>query len=101
MLLTFSTALHHSVQQRNDELFTVLLDRPDLDLECVNNEGHSVLWCALQCDESFTDASYAARLLKRGASPDALVNDTGETGDRCKPFVIGFGWLMILCVCVY
>ena len=77
-MLSFSTALHRAIINQNEQLFTTLLGRSDLDLECCNLQGYSPLWCALKLNESFTADCFASRLIKQGASADAVANDIGN-----------------------
>ena len=52
-----------------------------LNLELRNNEGHVPLWLALSHDTDFDpmdEDSLAARLIKCGASPDAVNNINGQ-----------------------
>ena len=77
----FSTSLHKAVLNGNEPVLSVLLAHSDLDLELPNGEGHTVMSLALQrapVNGCYSDESFAARLLKRGCSPDAVSKVTGE-----------------------
>ena len=78
------TALHHSLDADNEHVFMVLLLHPKLDLELRDNYGHVVLWFAIlsskeDLQEDKHDSSYAARLVKRGSSADAINPLTGDS----------------------
>ena len=52
-----------------------------LNLELRDNEGRVPLWLALSCDtrvDPMDEDSLAAKLVKHGASPDAINNVTGQ-----------------------
>lgn len=91
------TPLHASVLAGNEQVFTQLLQCPQLDLELKDNEGNTGLWLALQyitmsADQSvnpfadvpvvngtsFDENSFAARLIKRGSNCDAADKGTGN-----------------------
>ncbi|KAK3869346.1 hypothetical protein Pcinc_025330 [Petrolisthes cinctipes] len=73
------TVMHLAVEGGHEELFRVLVDHDNLRLELRDKAGLPSLWYALTVQSSdFTDSSYAAALIKRGASPDAVVTSSGE-----------------------
>lgn len=75
-----STPLHRAVMSRNAPVFNCLLRHNHLDLELRNTERHTVLGLTLQSrsrDDPLDDDSFAAKLLKRGSSADAIDNKTG------------------------
>ncbi|CAI8027099.1 Rabankyrin-5 [Geodia barretti] len=81
------TALHRAIQCGNAEVFNVLLSNDSLDLDLCNNAGDSALWLALSKLDSayFTsdditqyNNSFPAKLITRGANPDALDSRTGN-----------------------
>lgn len=76
------TALHRAIEAKNDAVLSVLLQKAKLNFELRTNEGHVPLWLALSCDtavDPMDEDSLAARLLKHGASPDAVNNITGDS----------------------
>ncbi len=77
----FSTPLHRAIQNQNEAVFSILLEQLDLDLEVQNKHGETALWLALSIvpqDGSYPPESFAARLLKRGASANACNEETGR-----------------------
>ena len=77
-----STPMHLAIKQRNEQVFKVLLDEASLNTELQNSEGESVLWLALQSlpvNENIDETTFAARLVKKGSSPDAVNPETGDS----------------------
>ncbi|CAL4090807.1 unnamed protein product, partial [Meganyctiphanes norvegica] len=66
------TVIHLVVENDRDELFQVLIEHDNLRLELRDNKGFPPLWCALKLSNDFTDSSYAAMLIKKGASPNTV-----------------------------
>jgi len=78
------TALHRAVSADNEEVFSVLLADKNIDLEVRDNNGHVVLWFAIlsskrPLQDDSNDSSYAARLVNRGSSSDAINHITGDS----------------------
>lgn len=68
-----STPLHLSVMSHNELIFSLLLEgeqKPDLNLR--TEEGHTPLWYALLEGTSYTEKSFAFRLISAGASPNPV-----------------------------
>lgn len=79
---TGRTALHRAIEAKNDAVLNALLQKAKLNLELRNNDGHVPLWLALSHDPDFDpmdEDSLAARLMKHGASPDAVNNINGDS----------------------
>lgn len=71
--------MHLAVEGGHEELFRVLIEHNNLRLELRDKAGLPPLWYALTIQSSdFTDSSYAAALIKCGASPDAVSPETSE-----------------------
>ena len=68
----FRCILHYVIEKRNYELFRVIVKHKNLDLDIRDSEGHPILWYALNATKDFTEGSYAAVLVKQGASPDSV-----------------------------
>jgi len=77
------TPLHESLTNDNSDVFDVLLAHPSLDLERRDKDGHVVLWFAILSTkvnlEDDPDSNYAAKLVKRGSSADAVNPLTGDS----------------------
>ncbi|XP_059177093.1 rabankyrin-5-like isoform X2 [Physella acuta] len=85
---TGSTPLHNAIISRNEAVFHVLLSCGRMNMEIKNSDGLTVLWLALQQQaESAQDStsavygedSFAALLIKAGASPDAVEPESGNS----------------------
>lgn len=65
--------MHLVVEGGNEELFRVLIEHNNLRLELRDKAGLPPLWYALTVQTTdFPDSSFAAELIKCGASPDAV-----------------------------
>ncbi|XP_048582377.1 rabankyrin-5 isoform X2 [Nematostella vectensis] len=75
------TPLHRAIEAKNDKVMNVLLNRSKLNLELRDNQGRVPLWLALSCDsfDSMDEESLAAKLVKHGASADAVNTVTGDS----------------------
>jgi hypothetical protein len=88
LAISSSTPLHRSIRSTNEAVFSILLAHSELNLELQTSDGETALWLALQVagtsandqspDSFYSDQSFAVRLIKRGASPDAINPDTGR-----------------------
>ncbi|XP_021369516.1 rabankyrin-5-like isoform X1 [Mizuhopecten yessoensis] len=82
-----STALHAAVFSKNVAVFQTLLDSGKIHFELKTSDGHTALWLALQQGEDkegdvqtvYGPQSFAAQLLAKGSSPDAVEPETGDT----------------------
>lgn len=64
------------------EVFSVLLEQQELNLEIQNLNGETPLWLALISvpkGENYGDESFAAKLLKKGSSLNATNPKTGKS----------------------
>lgn len=73
------TVMHIVIEEDREEVFRVLIDHDNLRLELRDKFGYPPLWYALTSSTDFSDTSYAAHLIKKGASPDAIVGSSGES----------------------
>ncbi|KAG0712539.1 Rabankyrin-5 [Chionoecetes opilio] len=73
------TVMHLVVESDKEEIFRVLIEHDNLRLELQDKTGFPPLWYALASTTDFSDASYASSLIKKGASPDAMVRSSGES----------------------
>ncbi|XP_042239177.1 rabankyrin-5-like isoform X2 [Homarus americanus] len=73
------TVMHLVVEGEREEVFRVLIEHDNLRLELRDKFGYPPLWYALVNSTDFGDASYALLLIKKGASPDAVVGSSGES----------------------
>eukprot|EP00795_Rhopilema_esculentum_P015608 gene15608-6884_t len=77
------TPLHLALSHDNADVFDVLLDHPSLDLERRDKDGHVVLWFAILSSkvnlDDDSETSYAAKLVKRGSSADAVNPLSGDS----------------------
>ncbi|XP_012273711.1 rabankyrin-5 [Orussus abietinus] len=71
------TALHSSIVEMNESLFDMLLDVENIDLEITTIHNDTPLAFALTI-EPF-DESYAKKLLKKGANPNPIYDESGDT----------------------
>lgn len=69
--------MHSSIAEDNEALFDPLIDTPDINLDIVTAEGHTALSFALNRDNHLK--SYAAKLLSKGAVPNPVYSETGDT----------------------
>ncbi|XP_055862003.1 rabankyrin-5-like [Biomphalaria glabrata] len=85
---TGSTPLHNAIISRNEPVFQVLLSCHKINTEIKNSDGHTVLWLALhkQAETAadvksmlYGEDSLAAKLIRAGASPDAVEPESGNT----------------------
>lgn len=49
----------------------MIVEFPTLELEILNNDGHSALWLALE-EMRHGTSIFAAKLIEKGSSPDAI-----------------------------
>ncbi|EDO39873.1 predicted protein, partial [Nematostella vectensis] len=75
------TPLHRAIEAKNDKVMNILLNRSKLNLELRDKQGRVPLWLALSCDsfDSMDEESLAAKLVKHGASADAVNTVTGDS----------------------
>lgn len=76
------TSLHRAIEAQNDAVLSILLQKAKLNLELRDNEGRVPLWLALSRDtqvDPMDEDSLAAKLVKHGASADAINNITGDS----------------------
>uniref|UniRef100_A0A0P4WJ56 FYVE-type domain-containing protein n=1 Tax=Scylla olivacea TaxID=85551 RepID=A0A0P4WJ56_SCYOL len=73
------TVMHLVVEGDREEIFRVLIEHDNLRLELQDKTGFPPLWHALASSTDFSDNSYASMLIKKGASPDAVVRSSGES----------------------
>ncbi|KAI8782408.1 rabankyrin-5 isoform X2 [Biomphalaria glabrata] len=82
------TPLHNAIISRNEPVFQVLLSCHKINTEIKNSDGHTVLWLALhkQAETAadvksmlYGEDSLAAKLIRAGASPDAVEPESGNT----------------------
>lgn len=73
------TVMHLVVEGEREEIFRVLIEHDNLRLELQDKSGLPPLWYALTSSTDFSDTSYASLLIKKGASPDAVLRSSGET----------------------
>lgn len=64
--------MHIVVEEDREEVFHVLIEHDNLRLELRDKFGYPPLWYALTSSTDFSDTAYAAQLIKKGASPDAV-----------------------------
>lgn len=74
-----NTVFHLAVTHRNEVIFDVILEYPNLELETLNSNGDSALWLALETMHRTGNSKFAAKLLEKGSSPDAIDRDTGDS----------------------
>lgn len=83
-----NTPLQRAIQADNEDVFTILLINPVLNLELRNNDADTALWLALKKldngylksgDPTEYDHTFAARLIQRGANIDAMDSRTGNS----------------------
>lgn len=73
------TVLHTAMMAKNKGVFLELLQHRPLDLELRDDDGSTVLWYALQLfGVGAKDESYAASLIEKGSSVDAVNPETGD-----------------------
>ncbi|XP_069982534.1 rabankyrin-5 isoform X2 [Penaeus vannamei] len=73
------TVLHLTVEGEREEIFRALIEHDNLRLELRDKAGYPVLWYSLKTGTEFGETSYAAQLIKKGASPDAVIGSSGES----------------------
>ena len=81
-IITCRTPIQRSIESKNNAAFNILLEHSDVDYELQNSAGETALWLALASvppDGTYPDNSYAAKLLAKGASANALNEMTGKT----------------------
>lgn len=78
--------MHRTISAQNAPIFELLLKHEHLDLEIKNAEGHTVLWFALDSGVGgYDDNSFAAKLVKRKSSLDAVCPLNGKAlGFACS-----------------
>lgn len=64
--------MHLAIEGDREEVFRVLIEHDNLRLELKDKNGYPSLWYALTITTDFDDSSFAALLIKKGASPDAV-----------------------------
>ncbi|ROT61389.1 Ankyrin repeat and FYVE domain-containing protein 1 [Penaeus vannamei] len=74
------TVLHLTVEGEREEIFRALIEHDNLRLELRDKAGYPVLWYSLKTGTEFGETSYAAQLIKKGASPDAVSKGLGWRG---------------------
>lgn len=72
------TALHNCIQERNELLFDVLLECQSIDLDRTTNEDDTSLCIAMKTTDPFNEL-FAKKLLSKGATPNPLYKNTGDT----------------------
>lgn len=75
----FSAPLHLAVQSRNLNVFSLLLECSDIDLNVRNDQGHSALYYALLGGGPFDGESYASRLVSQGATANPVYPAMGDS----------------------
>ncbi|KAJ9588899.1 hypothetical protein L9F63_017777 [Diploptera punctata] len=75
------TPLHLSVMAKNEPVLSLLLSRTaqPVDLNLRTQLGHTTLWFALLTSLDYGEESFAARLIKKGASPNPVSICQGHT----------------------
>lgn len=59
---------------RNEELFNLLINRDDIDLDVRTLDGHTALYYALISTANLISTnSFAARLVEKGALPNPVI----------------------------
>ncbi|XP_054749515.2 rabankyrin-5-like [Lytechinus pictus] len=77
-----NTPIHIAIGSGNTAVFDKLLTHKSINFDLLNNDGDSALWWALDntaTNTSYNDDSLAAKLIRRGCSPDAINPQTGDT----------------------
>ncbi|XP_031776150.1 rabankyrin-5 isoform X2 [Apis florea] len=72
------TALHNCIQERNELLFDILLECQSIDLDKTTNEDDTSLCIAMKTTDPFNEL-FAKKLLTKGATPNPLYKNTGDT----------------------
>ncbi|KAJ9594560.1 hypothetical protein L9F63_027455, partial [Diploptera punctata] len=95
------TPLHLSVMAKNEPVLSLLLSRTaqPVDLNLRTQLGHTTLWFALLTSLDYGEESFAARLIKKGASPNPifadiirpLANDSDEGLEEAGLFLCSHG----------
>ncbi|PSN52924.1 hypothetical protein C0J52_03016 [Blattella germanica] len=75
------TPLHLAVMARNEAVFSLLLGRTSqpIDLNLRTQDGHTALWFALITSSEYGEESFAALLIKKGASPNPIYSSTADS----------------------
>ncbi|XP_069684015.1 rabankyrin-5 [Periplaneta americana] len=75
------TPLHLSVMAQNESVFSLLLSRTSqpVDLNLRTEEGHTALWFALLTSLEYGEESFAAQLIKKGASPNPIYSFSADS----------------------
>ena len=77
------TALHGAVFQHNNDIVKLLLEQPDLDVNCQDFEGNNILACALDHDNT-----EAEQMLKTHPRFDVSnKNDKESKGSHSSPYI--------------
>lgn len=71
------TALHSCIWERNEPLFDILLECQGIDLDKTTNENDTPLCLAMKIDPFCK--SFAEKLLTKGATPNPVYRNTGDT----------------------
>ncbi|KAK3918454.1 Rabankyrin-5 [Frankliniella fusca] len=73
--------LHLAVKSRNAQVFSLLLQRPNIDLNVRTEPGHGALYYALLAEGEgpFGEDSFAARLVKQGANANPVYPAMGDS----------------------
>ncbi|XP_055996829.1 rabankyrin-5-like isoform X5 [Ostrea edulis] len=82
-----SSPLHCAVSCKNEPVLRILLDCGRVNFELKNSDGHTPIWLALQQGEElggsvekvYGPSSFAAQLIAKGASPDAVEPESGDS----------------------
>ncbi|XP_006613400.1 rabankyrin-5 isoform X3 [Apis dorsata] len=72
------TALHNCIQEKNELLFDILLECQSIDLDRTTNEDDTSLCIAMKTTDPFNEL-FAKKLLSKGATPNPLYKNTGDT----------------------
>ncbi|KAK7076768.1 Ankyrin repeat and FYVE domain-containing protein 1, partial [Halocaridina rubra] len=73
------TVMHLVVEGGREEVFQMLINHDTLRLELRDKAGYPALWYALTSTTDFSEFSFAALLIKKGASSDAVIGSSGES----------------------
>ncbi|XP_054012865.1 rabankyrin-5 isoform X2 [Hylaeus anthracinus] len=71
------TALHSCVWEQNEALFDILLQYQNVHLDKTTNENDTALCFAMKIDPF--NESFATKLLSKGATPNPVYKNTGDT----------------------
>ncbi|XP_072163422.1 rabankyrin-5-like [Diadema setosum] len=77
-----NTPLFIAIGSGNVAVFDLLISQKGINFDLLNNDGDSALWWALDntaTNVSYGEDSFAAKLIRRGCSPDAINPQTGDS----------------------